>query len=153
MKKHTWRLQRVLDVRVKQEEARKAELLAVTQRLLTARQAVIAKQAVMRGILMELSHKDARTRMEEQPTVVRHMAFSEEELKKLKKRVEETEIERRRKSEELMQARKARKAMEKLQERARAEYVKMAIATEQKELDEVAGTRFVRSAVELAAGR
>lgn len=151
MKKHVWRLQRVLDVRIKQEEARKAELLEVTQRLLAARQAVIVKQAAMRAMLTELTHKDARTRMQEQPLVLRHMAFSEQELQKLRARVVEIETERKKKSEELMEARKARKAMEKLQDRAKAEYVKMANAAEQKDMDELAGTSFVRKAFESAA--
>jgi flagellar export protein FliJ len=145
MKKHSWRLQRVLDVRVKQEEAKKAELLAVTHRLLAARQEVIVKQATMRGILLELSRKDARTRMAEQPTIVKHMAFSEEELKRLKKKVEEIEVERRKKTDEMMEVRKARKAMEKLQEKARMEYTKMADAAEQKELDEFCSGRYARS--------
>jgi flagellar protein FliJ len=151
MKKHVWRLQRVLDVRIKQEEARKAQLLEVTQRLLAARQAALAKQAMMRSILLELAQKDAVTRMQEQPTVVRHMAFSEQELRELKKKTAEIEVERKRKSEELMEARKARKAMEKLQERAKAEYVKLVNAAEQKDLDELAGSRFVRSVREAAA--
>jgi flagellar export protein FliJ len=153
MKKHNWRLQRVFDVRVKQEEARKAELLAVTHRLLAARQAVIVKQAMMRSILLELSRKDAATRMAEQPTVMKHMAFSEEELNKLKKKAEEIEIERKQKSEEMMEARRARKAMEKLQEKSRAEYMKLANAIEQKELDELSGGRFVRNRIEAAQSR
>jgi flagellar protein FliJ len=153
MKKHTWRLQRVLDVRIKQEEAKKAELMEITQRLMAARQAVIVKHAAMRSILMELSRKDARTRMEEQPTVVKHMTFSEEELRKLKKRAEEIEMERRKKSDEMLEARQARKVMEKLQEKAKAEYAKTVSALEQKELDELAGGRFVRADRQAAASR
>jgi flagellar export protein FliJ len=153
MKKHNWRLQRVLDVRIKQEEAKRAELLAVTHRLLIARQMVIAKHAMMRSILLELSRKDARTRMAEQPMVVKHMAFSEEELKKLKKQAEEIEIERKRKAEEMMEARRSRKAMENLKEKAKTEYVKMVNMTEQKELDELSSGRFVRSRIEVAGGR
>jgi flagellar export protein FliJ len=149
MKKHNWRLQRVLDVRIKQEEAKRAELLAVTHRLLLARQIVIAKQAMMRSILLDLSRKDAGTRMAEQPLVVKHMAFSEEELKKLKKQAEEIEIERKKKAEEMMEARRSRKAMEKLKEKSKTEYVKMVNMTEQKEMDELSGGRFVRSKVEV----
>lgn len=153
MKKHTWRLQRVLDVRIKQEEAKKAELFAVTHRLLAARQAVIVKQAMMRSTLIELSRKDGLTRMAEQPTVMKHMAFSEEELSKLKSRVDEIEAQRKRKAEEVMEARKARKAMEKLQEKARAEYLKRIDAIEQKELDELSSGRFVRNRIETAQSR
>jgi len=153
MKKHKWRLQRVFDVRVKQEEAKKAELLAVTQRLLAAKQAVLVQQALMRSTLMELSRKNAGERMAEQPTVMQHMAFSDEKLKKLKKRVEEIEVERRQKTEELLEARKARKAMEKLKEKSRAEYIKMLNAAEQKELDELSGGRFVRNKLETAGSR
>jgi flagellar export protein FliJ len=153
MKKHTWRLQRVLDVRVKQEEAKKAELMAVTHRLIAARQEVIVKQATMRGILLELSRKDARTRMAEQPTVVKHMAFSEEELKMLRKKVEEIEAERRKKTEETMEARKARKAMEKLQEKARIEYMKLAGSAEQKELDDFSSGRYARNMQSAAESR
>jgi flagellar export protein FliJ len=153
MKKHTWRLQRVLDVRIKQEEAKKAELMAVTHRLLAARQAVIVKQAMMRSILLELSRKDAKIRMAEQPTIMKHMAFSEEELNILKRRVDEIEIERKRKADEMMEARMARKAMEKLQEKARVEYMKRVNAVEQKELDELSGGRFVRNRIEAAQSR
>ena len=141
-------MQRVLDVRVKQEEAKKAELLTVTQRLVAAKQAVIVKQAQMRSVLLTLARKDAKTRMTEQPMVVKHMAFSEEELKMLRRNVDEIEVQRRKKAEEMMVARKARRAMEKLQEKAKAEYVKMADAVEQKELDEFSGVRFVRSRAE-----
>lgn len=142
----------MLDVRVKQEEARRAELLAVTQRLLAARQAVIVKQAAIRSMLLDLARKDARTRMAEQPMVMKHMVFSEEELKKLKKKVEEIEAERKRKAEEMMQARKARKAMEKLKEKARAEYMKMLNAAEQKDLDEISGRRFAGQTAASGAG-
>jgi flagellar biosynthesis chaperone FliJ len=145
MKKHAWRLQRVLDVKVKQEEAKKAELLEVTHRLLAARQEVIVKQAMMRSILMELSRKEARARLAEQPTVVKHMAFSEEELKAMRAKVEQIEVERRKKTDEMMEVRKSRKALEKLEEKARAEYVKTVNVIEQKELDELSSGRFVRS--------
>jgi flagellar biosynthesis chaperone FliJ len=138
-------------VRVKQEEAKKAELLAITQRLLEARQAVIIKQAQMRSVLLTLSRKDALTRIAEQPTIVRHMAFSEEELKALRKKADEIEIQRKKKTEEMVAARKARRAMEKLQEKAKAEYVKIANAVEQKELDDFSGVRFVRNRAEAVA--
>ena len=150
MRKYTWRLQRVLDVKVKQEEARRAELLAVTHRLLAARQAVIVQQATMRRILLELSRKEPAARIAEQPTVVKHMAFSDEKLKALKKRMDEIELERRKRAEELMEARKSRKAMEKLREKSKAEYLRRVNAVEQKELDELAGTRFVRNRIETA---
>jgi flagellar export protein FliJ len=153
MKKYAWRLQRVLDVRIKQEEARRAELLEVTHKLLAARQAVVAQQATMRSILLELSRKDARTRMQEQPMVVKHMAFSEEELRRLKKKVEEVEIERKKKSQEMMEARRARKAMDKLREKSKLEYARALSAMEQKELDELSGGRFVRNRNEMAAAR
>ena len=59
MKKFVWRLQRLLDIKIKQEDVMRSELVAVTEQALAVRSGIMVRKAALRKLLTDLSAKRA----------------------------------------------------------------------------------------------
>jgi flagellar biosynthesis chaperone FliJ len=144
MKKFVWRLQRVLDIRLKQESLKKTELLQIAEKLFLIRTELLGQERILANLLAEIAAKDPKSRIKEQEFFLNRSAVNKEIIKKLKEAISRLELEQRKKIEEIMEVRKAREALEKLRARAELEYKKEQEKLEQKEIDESATLSFVR---------
>ena len=83
MKKFAWRLQRLLDIKIKQEDVMRSELVAVTEQALAVRSGIMVRKAALRKLLTDLSAKQAQQRLNEQEFFFKYAHVSEAEIKKL----------------------------------------------------------------------
>lgn len=144
MRRFVWRLQRVLDIKVKQEGLKRTELLQITEKLILTRTELLGQERILALLLAEIADRDPKSRIREQEFFLKCSATNKELIGKLKEKVRELELEQRKKIEEILEIRKAKEALEKLRARAEQEYKKEQEKLEQKEIDESAVVSFVR---------
>ena len=150
MKKFVWRLQRLLDIKIKQEDAKRSELVAVTERALSVRSQIMVQRAALRKMLVELSEKKGKQRLSEQEFFLKYAHVSDEEIKKLELKLSELEKLRQLKIEEIMKIRKFRKGLERLRAETKAQFLKEEEKHEQKDLDDKTIMSFARKMIQPA---
>ena len=84
MKRFTWRLQRVLDVKAKQEQIKTQELFVITDKLAQTRSSLLAQQQILRDILESIVNEKPSERLGTQEFFLRNSATTDELIKKLK---------------------------------------------------------------------
>jgi flagellar FliJ protein len=150
VKKFVWRLQRLLDIKIKQESAKRGELVAVTEQAVAVRSQIMVQRAALRKMLAELSEKEAEQRLSEQELFFKYAHVSDEAIKRLEKELAELEKVRQEKIKEIMKIRKYRKGLERLRAAARAEFLKEEQRNEQKESDAKSTVSFARKILQHA---
>ena len=145
MKRFVWRLQRVLDIRAKEEETKRAELLEITERLAETRGGLLTRQRILKDIISDIAEKKLQKRLGEQEFFLKYSITSDEEIKKLQNKVSELESEQREKIVEVLKARRSKEGLEKLRAEAKRQFIENQEKLEQKDLDEMAGISFVRN--------
>jgi len=150
VKKFVWRLQRLLDIKIKQEVAKRGELVAVTEQAVAVRSQIMVQRAALRKMLAELSQKKAKQRLSEQEFFLKYAHVSDEAIKKLEEELAELEKVRQAKIKEIMKIRRYRKGLERLRAAARAEFLKEEQRNEQKESDAKSTVSFARKIIQHA---
>jgi flagellar biosynthesis chaperone FliJ len=144
MKRFVWRLQRVLDIKKKEEQKTRAELFELTERLAQARGELLARKKMLESIIEGLTERNPKRRLGEQEFFLRYSTASDEQIKKLKENVNGLESQQREKIAEVLKVRRFKEGLEKLRIEAKMEFIKEQEKLEQKELDERATISFVR---------
>lgn len=144
MRRFHWRLQKLLDVKVQQEQVLRLDLIALTQQALKLRQQIILRRSAVRGWLMEMRKWSVEQRICQQDTVIRCVTATETQIKSLEQELQVQQAKRKEKTDELMQVRASRQTFERLGEEARREHIRQELLREQKELDDGAQTAFAR---------
>jgi len=146
MKRFVWRLQRVLDIRKKEEQKARAELLELTERLAQTRGELLMQQKMLEDIINALTGENPKKRLVRQEFFLKFSAASDEQIKKLEDKVNELESQQRDKIAEVLKLRKFTEGLEKLRTEAKMRFIKEQEKLEQKQLDEGATVSFVRRA-------
>jgi flagellar export protein FliJ len=144
MKRFVWRLQRVLEIKTRQEQIKKSELIAISERLVQARRSFLAEQAKLRQMIKDIHNKQPRERLTAQQLFMSHSAQIDERIKGLEQKVHQFELEKNQKTTELLKLKRFREALEKLRQRAKAEYITSMERLEQKQADERTTGSFAR---------
>jgi flagellar export protein FliJ len=144
MKRFVWRLQRVLDIKKKEEQKARAELFGLAEKLAAARGELLTQQKTLEDIMNGLAMERPRCRLDKQEFFLRHSVTTDERIKELKDRIHVLERQQREKVAEVLSVRRYKQGLEKLREQARGEFIAEQERLEQKELDERAGVSFVR---------
>ena len=144
MKRFVWRLQRVLDVKTKEEQIRKSELIAVTEKLAQARGILLDLKRTLDEMISNLTHTNPRRRLGEQEFFLKHSTTIDDQISETEKRIADLEVEREAKADELRKVRQFREGLDKLRAEAKARFVEEEERAEQKELNEIATVRFAR---------
>ena len=144
MKRFVWRLQRVLDIKIKEEQTKRAELLKLTERLTGTRGELLMQQRIVQDIIDDLKDQKLRKRLSDQEFFLRHSAKNNNQIKKLRSIIKELESQQREKIAEVLKARRFKEGLEKLRTETKMQFIKEQEKLEQKELDEGATIRFVR---------
>jgi len=142
MARFVWRLQRVLDIREKQQQALQAELMVMTEKAVAIRQAIMVVRVKLRTMMDDLSSMDAKERLLSQQIFMKYAEYSEKEIIRLEGELESVEKIRQEMMVEIQEKRKFIKGLEKLREKAKDEFIERANLLEQKELDEFTNNRF-----------
>ncbi len=146
MKRFVWRLQRVLDIRKKEEEKARAELLALTERLAQTRGELLMLQKMLEDIINVLTGENPKKRLGKQEFFLKFSAASDEQIKKLEGKVNELESQQRDKIAEVLKLRRLKEGLERLRTEAKMRFIIEQEKLEQKQLDEGATVSFVRRA-------
>ena len=144
MKRFVWRLQRVLDIRKKEEQKARAELLELTERLAQTRGELLMQQKMLEDIINALTGENLKKRLGKQEFFLKFSAASDEQIKKLKDKVNELELQQRDKIAEVLKLRRFKEGLERLRTETKMQFIKEQEKLEQKQLDEVATVSFVR---------
>lgn len=144
MKRFVWRLQRVLEIKKKEEMKKRGELLELTEKIAETRGELLTRQKMLEDIIDGLTRKNPKKRLGEQELFLRYSATSDEQIKRLKDKISELESQERKKIAELLKVRRSKEGLERLRAEAKTQFIKEQEKLEQKELDEGATVSFVR---------
>lgn len=144
MKRFVWRLQRVLDIKKKEEQKTRAELFELTERLAQTRGELLARQKMLESIIEGLTEKNPKRRLGDQEFFLRYSTANDEQIKKLRDKVNELESQQKEKITEVLKVRRFKEGLEKLRVEAKMQFIKEQEKLEQKELDERATISYVR---------
>ncbi len=146
MKQFVWRLQRVLDIRKKEEKKKRTELIQLTEKLAATRSELLIKKKILEEIIHNLCKENKKQRIAKQELFLTYSKTNNEYIKKLNKKICELELQQKEKIDELLRIRKLKEGLERLKADAKAQYIKEQEKYEQKELDEVANISFALKA-------
>ncbi len=144
MKRFVWRLQRVLDVRTKEEQKARAELLKLTEKLAETQSELLVWRKMLDEIINGLTVENPKKRLGRQEFFLRYSSASDEQIKKLENRVKELESKQRDKIAEVLKLRRFKEGLEKLRTEAKMQFIREQEKLEQQQLDEGATVSFVR---------
>ena len=143
MKRFVWRLQRVLDVKAKEEQRKRIELLKLTEKLAETQGELLIRKRILEDVIADITRKKPGERLGEQEFFLKYSATNDELIKKLENRVSKLESQQREKIIEVLRIRRFKEGLEKLRDEAKRQFIKEQEKLEQKELDERAGISFV----------
>ncbi|MHC4104967.1 MAG: flagellar export protein FliJ [Planctomycetota bacterium] len=144
MKRFVWRLQRVLDIRTKEEQKARADLLKLTEKLAETQSELLTWRKMLEEIINGLAVGNPKKRLGRQEFFLRYSAASDEQIKKLENRVKELESKQREKIAEVLKLKRFKEGLEKLQVEAKMQFITEQEKLDQQQLDEGATVLFVR---------
>ena len=147
MKRFTWRLERVLEIKKKQEQKERVELFELTERLAERRAELLMRQKMLKDIIRELAEADPGQRLGDQEFFLRYAGTSDEQIKRLKDQVGELESQQQEKIADVLKIRRLKEGLEKLRAEAKRQFIEEQEKLDQKELDETAIVSFVRKSL------
>ena len=147
MKRFVWRLQRVLDIKAKEEQIKRSQLLSITERLIEVRRQLLAEKQKLLKLLTEIADQEGVRRLSEQEFCLKCSTTNNEVIRELTESVRELELEKKEKIAEVLKARRFKEGLEKLRERAKEKFIRQQEKLEQKQMDEQATSRCARKLI------
>ncbi|MHC4324070.1 MAG: hypothetical protein ACYSUX_07340 [Planctomycetota bacterium] len=144
MKRFVWRLQRVLEIKKKEEQKVRAELFELTGLLAQTRGELLRRQKMLENIIAGLAQENPKQRLGQQEFFLRYSATSDEQIRKLEHKMNGLESQQREKIDEVLKVKRFNEGMERLRVEAKIQFIKEQEKLEQKELDDGAAISFVR---------
>jgi len=146
MKRFVWRLQRVLDIKVKEEQVKQRELFRLTETLAERQSELLMRQQILREIMSEITRDRSSRRLGTQEFFLRHATTNDQFIEKLREQIRELEVQRQEKMAEVLAAKRFREGLEKLRDEAKEQFIQEQEKLEQKEMDDRATVAFARRA-------
>jgi flagellar biosynthesis chaperone FliJ len=146
MRRFAWRLQRLLEIKTKQEQKERQELFKLTERLAEQRSEMLMRQKMLKDVIEGLAAVSPKRRLGEQEFFLRHAKTSDEHIRKLKERISQLESQQKEKIAQVLEMRRFKEGLEKLRIEAKRRFIAEQEKLEQRELDEAAIVSFVRKA-------
>jgi flagellar export protein FliJ len=144
MKRFVWRLQRVLDVRTKQEQVKRIELFRLTEELADKRSELLMRQRILQDVISGVARTQSPTRVSAQEFCLRHAATNDEQIRRLRQEIAGLETRQREKTAELLTIRRSKEGLERLRAEARERFLRECDRLEQKDLDDKTTSAFAR---------
>ena len=144
MKKFIWPLQRLLDIKKKQEDFARMELVGITEQIVTIRGQIMMQKTLLRRVFSELNQLEPQQRMQRQRECMKYAHVIDAKINTLGQTLQQVEQERKKKMEAVMALRKLTKSLEQLRTKSLIRYHKELNQAEQKQLDEYIMTACAR---------
>ena len=97
MKRFAWRLQRLLDIKAKEEQIKRAELLGVTEKLAQTRGGLAMQKRLLKNIIDGLAEEPPAKRLARQELFLKSSVTNDELIEKLESRVRQLETQQKEK--------------------------------------------------------
>jgi len=144
MKRFKWRLQKVLDIKTKEEQKKKGELFGITEKLAQTRSELLRQKIILRELIENITKENPTKRLGIQEFFLKSSATNDELIKKLDGKIIELELLKKEKIAEVLKVRKFRKGLDKLRTEAKIQFIKEQEKLEQAQDDEKTIMRFAR---------
>jgi flagellar FliJ protein len=144
MKRFVWRLQKVLDIKVKEEQLKQMELFRLTEALAEKRSELLLRQQTLRAIMSDIAKDRSSGRLEAQEFFLKHAATNDQIIEKLRDQIKELENQRQEKTAEVLATKRFREGLEKLRAEAKEQFIQKQEKLEQKEMDDRTTIAFAR---------
>jgi len=144
MKRFVWRLQRVLDIKAKEEQLRRNELFRLTELLTAKRGELLMRRRILDDLLVDIRNDRSPERLSSQAFFLERAAVDDERIRKLKEEIASLETRHKEKTAEVLAVRRFKEGLEKLRAQAKEDYVREQERLEQKELDDRTTVSFAR---------
>jgi flagellar protein FliJ len=145
MKRFVWRLQKVLDIKSKEEQVKQMELFRLTEMLAERQSELLLRQQTLREIMREITRDRSAQRLGTQEFFLRHAATNDRFIEELRGQIRDLELGRREKTEEVLAAKRFREGLEKLREEAKGQFIQEQERLEQRESDDQTMIAFARN--------
>ncbi|OHB62446.1 MAG: hypothetical protein A2Y76_06920 [Planctomycetes bacterium RBG_13_60_9] len=145
MKRFVWRLQRVLDVKTKQEQIKRIELFRLTETLAGKRSELRMRQRTMQDMLERIAQDASPRRLMAQEFFLRQAATNDEQMRRLRDQIAELGRRQKQMTAELLTLRRFKEGLERLRTQARERFIYEQEKLEQKDMDERATMTFARA--------
>lgn len=136
MKKFVWRLQKVLDIKQKQSQLKRAELLGLAEKIVEKRSGLLSQKQILKTLLNDVANENADVRIMKQAFVLKSASANRANIENLKAEIAGLEIQRKEKIQEVLKIRKETQALEKLRERTKKEFIREQESLDQKLQDD-----------------
>ena len=147
MKRFVWRLQRVLEIKRKAEQVKRAELLELTERLAQVRGELLIQKKILENIISDIAGREPKMRLGQQAFFLKRARINDELIKRLKENERELAALQREKIVEVLRLKRFTEGLERLREKAKMQFIREQEKLEQKELDEATTIGFARKMI------
>ena len=137
MAKFVWRLQRVLDVKQKQEQAKRLELLRLTEQVAQARCQLMMRQQALKAMLESVAATPHQERMNQQALAMAYAKGSQARINALDEQVKALQALKKVKTEEVLALKQATEGLERLRAKKELRFLKDLDRKEQKMADDM----------------
>ncbi len=148
MKRFAWRLQRVLDIKRKEEQIKRVELLEIAEKLAQVRGELLIQKRLLKNIIDSLTKEHPRIRLNKQEFFLRCSATNDELIKKLESKVNELATRQKGKIAEVLKVKRFKEGLNKLRVEAKTQFIREQERLEQKDADEMTIMGFARKIVQ-----
>ena len=159
MRQFKWRLQRVLEIRTKEEQIKRSELMKVTEKLSQTRAELLIKKQILKDTIEQIKKhrrdevlKIGSGLINDKEIFLRYSDVNGRMIKNIESRIQNLEKMQQKKIAEIINLKKAKEGLEKLKARDKEKYIKEAEKLEQKEIDDQAGIKFAASILKNVSG-
>ena len=149
MRQFVWRLQKVLDIKEKEEQVKRTELFQLTEKLAETQGRLLDRRRILRDIILKVAGIKPEKRLGRQEFLLKYSAATDEQIKNLKNEVSELQSSQKKKVAEVLKAKKFKEGLEKLRHEAKRRFITQQEKLEQKELDEGTTISFGRKRIAL----
>ena len=144
MRRFAWRLQRVLDIREKEEQIKRVQLLGITEKLAKMRSELLLQKITLKSMLDSLSEEHPRDRLGKQEFFLKCSTKNDVLVKRLESKINELEVLQKEKIAEVLKAKQFKEGLDKLRVEAKMQFIKEQEKLEQKDADGMTIMNFAR---------
>ena len=144
MKRFVWRLQKILDLKTKEEQFKRMELFRLTEALAEKRADLLMRQRILQETIARVAQAPSADRLKTQEFVLRHATTNDRRIQELQDAIRNLETRQRDKMREVLAAKRFKEGLEKLRGEAKERYIQEQERLEQRESDERTVIAFAR---------
>ena len=145
MKRFVWRLQKVLDIKSKEEQFKRIELFRLTEALAEKRAELLMRQRALQEMLAAVAQIPPTDRLRAQELFFKHATTNDQQIRRIQGEVSALEAQQKAKIQEVLAAKRFKEGLEKLREEAKEKYIREQEKLEQKESDDRTTVAFARN--------